>query len=188
MEITNRRLLQFCRWLLFLVCFSGGGFLLLGGKSKGFGIVLLLIGLWFVLDNPLDSFENSRTLSNLDPGSPEGFEEDASQVEPVLIKPGDTLDLHLFSPKEVPSLLDEFLHLSQKADIRLVNIIHGKGTGALRRGVRNLLARDPRVVTFYDAPTKSGGWGATVAELKPYQSENDVEAKSREHSGQSNQE
>lgn len=169
MEITNRRLLQFCRWLLILVCFSGGGFLLLAGKSKGFSILLLLIGLWFVLDNPLDRFENNRTLPNLDPGSREGSEEDASQVEPVLIKPGDTLDLHVFAPKEVPSLLDEFLHLSQKADIRLVNIIHGKGTGALRRRVRNLLARDPRVVTFYDAPIKSGGWGATVAELKPRQ-------------------
>ena len=169
MEITNRRLLQFCRWLLILVCFSGGGFLLLGGKSKGFGVLLLLIGLWFVLDNPLDSFENSRTLSNLDPGSGEGSEEYASQVEPVIIKAGDTLDLHVFSAKEVPSLLDEFIHLAQKADIRLVNIIHGKGTGALRRRVRSLLARDSRVVTFYDAPTKSGGWGATLAELKPPQ-------------------
>jgi hypothetical protein len=167
MDITNRRLLQFCRWLLILVCFSGGGFLLLGGKSKGFGILLLLIGLWFVLDNPLDSFENSRTISNLDPGSREGSEEDASQVEPVLIKPGDSLDLHVFSPKEVPSLLDEFLHLSQKADIRLVNIIHGKGTGALRRRVHSLLARDSRVVTFYHAPRKSGDWGATIVELRP---------------------
>jgi DNA-nicking Smr family endonuclease len=31
------------------------------------------------------------------------------------------------------------------------------------------LARDPRVVSFYDAPRKSGGWGATVVELKPRQ-------------------
>ena len=58
MEITNHRLLQFCRWLLLLICLSGGGFLLLGGKSRGFGILLLLIAFWFVLDNPLDSLEN----------------------------------------------------------------------------------------------------------------------------------
>ncbi|PNV82028.1 MAG: hypothetical protein C0610_18435 [Desulfobacteraceae bacterium] len=38
------------------------------------------------------------------------------------------------------------------------------------------MARDQRVVSFYDAPRKSGGWGATVAELKPYQSENDGDA------------
>jgi len=127
------------------------------------------------VDSEIPYFEDSRTLSNLDPGPREGSEEDASQVEPMVIKPGGTLDLHLFSPKEVPSLLGEFIHLSQKADIRLVNIIHGKGTGALRRRVRSLLARDPHVVTFYDAPPKSGGWGATVAELKPRQEEEDDE-------------
>ena len=176
MEITNRRLLQFCRWLLIFVCFGGGGFLLLGGESKGFGILLLLVGLWFVLDNPLGSFENSNALSNLDPGSGVGSEEATSRVEPVVIKPGETLDLHMFSPKEVSSLLGEFIHLSQKADIKHVNIIHGKGTGALRRGVRDFLARDPRVVTFYDAPAKSGGWGATVAELKPHKRENEADA------------
>ena len=127
------------------------------------------------MDSETPYFEDSITL--FDPSSQERSEENASQAEPVVIKPGDTLDLHVFSPKEVPSLLDEFIHLSQKADIRLVNIIHGKGTGALRRRVRSLLARDPRVVTFYDAPTKSGGWGATVVELKPSQPEDLGEAK-----------
>jgi DNA-nicking Smr family endonuclease len=38
------------------------------------------------------------------------------------------------------------------------------------------LARDPRVLSFYDAPRKSGGWGATVVELKAHQSENDGDA------------
>ena len=108
------------------------------------------------------------------------------QVEPVVIKLSSTLDLHLFSPKEVSSLLDEFIHLSQKADTRLINIIHGKGTGALRRQVRNLLARDSRVASFYDAPPKSGGWGATVAELKPFQAEDGGEAESVEHSEKNN--
>ena len=192
MEITNRRILQVCRWFLLLVCLSGGGFLLVGGKSKGFGILLLLIGLWFVLDNPLESFENlegpcpfcghtiqnrrrtslhcpacERTVSHPDPRIGNGHGESAFQSEPEIIEPGDTLDLHTFSPKDVSSLLDEFIHLSRKANINLVNIIHGKGTGTLRRHVRSSLARDPRVLSFYDAPRKSGGWGATVVELKP---------------------
>ncbi|UCF02483.1 MAG: hypothetical protein JSV14_02155, partial [Deltaproteobacteria bacterium] len=58
MKIKNRRILQISRWFLLLACLSVGGFLLVGGKSKGIGILLLLIGLWFVLDNPLESFEN----------------------------------------------------------------------------------------------------------------------------------
>ena len=58
MKITNRRMLQVCRCFLLLVCLSAGGFLLWSGKSKGIGIFLLLVGPWFVLDNPLENFEN----------------------------------------------------------------------------------------------------------------------------------
>ena len=191
MEITNRRILQVCRWFLLLVCLSVGGFLLLGGKSKGFGILLLLIGLWFVFDNPLESFENLKgscpfcghtiqgrrrnriqcpeceeTVSHPDPIMSDGHGESAFKNKLEIMDLGDTLDLHTFSPKDVSSLLDEFIHLSQKANINLVNIIHGKGTGTLRRHVQSFLARDPRVRSFYDAPRKSGGWGATVVELK----------------------
>ena len=162
-----------------------------GNKSRGFGIFLLLVGLWFVLDNPLESFQNlegpcpfcghtiqgrrrdhiqcsacEETFSHPDSNIGNGRGESAFQREPEIIEPGDTLDLHTFSPKDVSSLLDEFIHLSQQANIDLVNIIHGKGTGTLRRHVRSFLARDPRVRSFYDAPRKSGGWGATVAELK----------------------
>jgi DNA-nicking Smr family endonuclease len=83
----------------------------------------------------------------------------------VVINPGEALDLHTFSPKEVPSLLDEFIHICQQADIKRIRIIHGKGTGTLRRRVRSLLAKDPRVATYYDAPLESGGWGATMVEF-----------------------
>jgi hypothetical protein len=194
MEITNRRILQVCRWFLLAVCLGAGGFFFVGGKSTGFGIFLLLVGLWFVLDNPLESFENlegpcpfcghtiqgrrrdriqcpacEETVSYRDSSIANGQGESAFQREPEIIEPGDTLDLHTFSPKDVSSLLDEFIHLSQKANINLVNIIHGKGTGTLRRHVRSFLARDPRVRSFYDAPRKSGGWGATVVELEEWQ-------------------
>jgi hypothetical protein len=194
MEITNRRVLQVCRWFLLLACFSAGGFLLLGGKNKGFGILLLLVGFWFVLDNPLESFEKlkgpcpfcghtiqgrrqtsfqcqacERTVFHKDLRIGSWHGESAFQSKPEIVEPGDTLDLHTFSPKDIFSLLDEFIHLSQKANTDLVNIIHGKGRGTLRRHVRSFLARDPRVLSFYDAPRKSGGWGATVAELKPRQ-------------------
>ena len=167
----------------------------------GFGILLLLVGLWFVLDNPLESFEIlegscpfcgqiikgrrrtslhcpacERTVFHEEPRIGNGHGESGFQRELEIIEPGDTLDLHTFSPKDISSLLDQFIHLSQEANIDLVNIIHGKGSGTLRRQVRSFLARDPRVLSFYDAPRKSGGWGATVAELKPHKIKDDGDA------------
>ena len=158
-RVLYRRFIQLGRWFLVLVCLSAGGFLLFTGKSKGFGFLLLLAGLWLILDNPLVRPEVS--------GVEEGGLEDLSQTEPVVLGPSDTLDLHTFSPKEVASLIDEFIRQSQKSGFGLVKIIHGKGTGALRRRVQALLAGGPRVLTFYDASRKSGGWGATVVELRP---------------------
>jgi len=85
---------------------------------------------------------------------------------PLPFAPGDTLDLHTFSPREVAPLLGDFLDLCEQAGITRARIIHGKGTGVLRRRVRALLTRDPRVMCFRDAPPEAGGWGATVVELR----------------------
>jgi DNA mismatch repair protein MutS2 len=52
------------------------------------------------------------------------------------------------------------------ADLALLRIIHGKGTGALRQRVSDVLRRDRRVVAFSSPPEHQGGWGVTVAELK----------------------
>jgi hypothetical protein len=97
----------------------------------------------------------------------EGVLADFSHTEPLVVGLGDTLDLHTFLPKDVSSLVDEFIRVSQRDELLLVKIVHGKGTGALRRRVHGLLVKDPRVASFYDAPPKSGGWGATVVELRP---------------------
>ena len=45
-------------------------------------------------------------------------------------------------------------------------IIHGKGIGVQREAVRKLLARDPRVTSYGDAPAEHGGRGATVVTLR----------------------
>jgi len=47
-----------------------------------------------------------------------------------------------------------------------VSIIHGKGTGALRKGVQELLKRHPRVKSYAFGSASEGGYGVTVAELK----------------------
>ena len=51
------------------------------------------------------------------------------------------------------------------ADIRSIRIIHGKGTGALRARVQQVLKRDKRVKDFATPPPHEGGYGVTVAEL-----------------------
>jgi dsDNA-specific endonuclease/ATPase MutS2 len=48
-----------------------------------------------------------------------------------------------------------------------VRLIHGRGRGVQRALVRNVLADHPLVERFADAPAERGGWGATVAALRP---------------------
>jgi DNA-nicking Smr family endonuclease len=48
-----------------------------------------------------------------------------------------------------------------------VRIIHGKGTGALRRTVHALLGSSTGVESFHSADEFSGGWGATWVRLRP---------------------
>ena len=86
--------------------------------------------------------------------------------EPVRIPIEDALDLHAFAPKEVASVVDEYLREAHRAGFREVRLIHGRGTGTQRVVVRSLLARHPLVVGFADAPPERGGWGATVVTLR----------------------
>ena len=44
--------------------------------------------------------------------------------------------------------------------------MHGKGTGALRRSVEAILARDPRVRAFRTAGEDAGGWVQTLVTLR----------------------
>jgi DNA-nicking Smr family endonuclease len=87
--------------------------------------------------------------------------------EPFRLPIEDVLDLHAFAPKEVPSVVEEYLEQCRQAGISEVRLIHGKGTGAQRAVVQRLLRNHPDVVSFVDAPPQTGGWGATLVRLKP---------------------
>lgn len=87
-------------------------------------------------------------------------------TEPVNLPIEDVLDLHTFLPREVPDLLDDYFAECVKAGIFAVRVIHGKGSGTLRKKVQGLLKRHPQVAGFKDAPADAGGWGATLVELK----------------------
>ncbi|HEX5709209.1 MAG TPA: Smr/MutS family protein [Pyrinomonadaceae bacterium] len=61
---------------------------------------------------------------------------------------------------------DKFLDEAYLQGLTHVRIIHGHGTGALRRAVAALLKSHPHVASFAAAPDRQGGAGATVVELK----------------------
>ncbi len=88
-------------------------------------------------------------------------------MEPVIIPIEDHLDLHLFRPKEVPDLIEEYLTACREKGLFEVRIIHGKGKGIQKARVRSLLKSNPKVMSFEDAPLEAGGWGATLVKIKP---------------------
>jgi dsDNA-specific endonuclease/ATPase MutS2 len=77
----------------------------------------------------------------------------------------DALDLHPFSARDIPSVVEEYLRAAREAGLTEVRLIHGRGRGVQRARVQALLAHLPFVVRAYDAPPSRGGWGATVVEL-----------------------
>lgn len=77
------------------------------------------------------------------------------------------LDLHAFQPKDLSTLIDEYIQACLEKEIYEVRFIHGKGIGNIRRSVHTLLERNPHVTEYQLANESGGGWGATIANLKP---------------------
>ena len=83
--------------------------------------------------------------------------EDKAQSELNVI--GQTTD-------EAVDAVDKFLDEASLASLSKVRIIHGHGTGALRRAIGALLDGHPHVSRFLPAPPDQGGTGATLVELR----------------------
>jgi len=88
------------------------------------------------------------------------------QFEPVEHPIDGILDLHTFHPRDVKSLIPDYIHGCLDRDIYELRIIHGKGTGTLRRIVHSVLAKLPEVQSFRLAGENEGGWGATLVSLR----------------------
>ena len=76
----------------------------------------------------------------------------------------DSLDLHAFAPRDITSVVDEYVTAAHEAGLREVRLIHGRGKGVQRGIVQQALDRHPLVEEFWDA-TESH-LGATVARLR----------------------
>jgi DNA mismatch repair protein MutS2 len=67
---------------------------------------------------------------------------------------------------EALARLEKFLDESTVTDLRELRIVHGHGTGQLRRAVAEFLKTHPLVERYETAPQNQGGGGATIAHLK----------------------
>ena len=61
--------------------------------------------------------------------------------------------------------VDRYLNDAYLGSLPWVRVIHGKGTGALRQAIRDLLAASPMVQRFEAAGSRDGGDGATIVHL-----------------------
>jgi DNA-nicking Smr family endonuclease len=90
---------------------------------------------------------------------------DSAQGRPLRIPIEGELDLHAFAPRDIPSVVEEYLNEAHAAGVRDVRLIHGRGAGVQRGIVQQALERHPLVLQFFDDP--AAHLGATIAILKP---------------------
>jgi len=75
------------------------------------------------------------------------------------------VDLRGLRASEVEEVVMQAVDSAVLADLKSLRIIHGKGTGALRERVNEMLKKEPRVSGFRLGAWNEGGTGVTIAEL-----------------------
>ncbi len=88
--------------------------------------------------------------------------------EPPLRGRDGTVDLNVIgcTVDEAISRAERFLDEALMTDQRVLRLIHGYGTGQLKRALTGFLQQHPLVARFATAPPEQGGGGVTVVELK----------------------
>jgi dsDNA-specific endonuclease/ATPase MutS2 len=82
---------------------------------------------------------------------------------PVRVPIEREIDLHAFAPRDIPSVVEEYVEAAWAAGLRDVRIVHGRGRGVQRGIVQAVLERHRRVVEFRD--DTNAHLGATIARL-----------------------
>lgn len=83
----------------------------------------------------------------------------------VVVPIEDAIDLHAFAPRDVPSVVDEYLRAARDRGFREVRVVHGRGRGVQRAVVHRLLSTHPLAAAFRDDPRAH--LGATLVVLTP---------------------
>ena len=76
----------------------------------------------------------------------------------------DSLDLHPFAPRDIKSVVEEYINAAWERGLPEVRLIHGRGKGIQRGIVQQALERHRLVIAFWDAPETH--LGATIAQLR----------------------
>ena len=84
--------------------------------------------------------------------------------EIVKVPIDNEMDLHTFAPRDIASVVDEYVTAAAEAGIRRVRVVHGRGRGIQRALVQAALEKHPRVTEFWDDPLSH--LGATIARLE----------------------
>jgi dsDNA-specific endonuclease/ATPase MutS2 len=84
--------------------------------------------------------------------------------DPVRVPIEAELDLHAFAPKDVVSVVNEYIDAAAAAGLREIRLVHGRGRGVQRGMVQAALERHPLVEEFWD--DTAAHLGATIARLR----------------------
>ena len=84
-------------------------------------------------------------------------------MDPIHLPIEAEIDLHAFAPRDIPSVVEEYINAASEAGLREVRLIHGRGRGVQRGIVQATLDRHPLVVEFWD--DAASHLGATIARL-----------------------
>ena len=76
----------------------------------------------------------------------------------------DAIDLHSFAPRDIASVVEDYLEAARDAGLTEVRLIHGRGKGVQRADLQRRLRGHPLVEEFWDAPESH--LGATIVRLR----------------------
>jgi DNA-nicking Smr family endonuclease len=85
--------------------------------------------------------------------------------EPIDLPIGPEIDLHAFLPREIASVVEEYVNAAHAKGLRELRLVHGRGKGVQRGIVQSVLEKHPLVETFWD--DASAHLGATCCRLTP---------------------
>ncbi len=84
-------------------------------------------------------------------------------MDPHRVPIGSEIDLHAFAPRDIPSVVEEYITAAVESGLTEVRLVHGRGRGVQRGIVQAVLERHPLVLEFRD--DTASHLGATIARV-----------------------